>query len=126
MILKPFTDEGQGNLYYDSAAEVISPPRTMDQPVEIPDGSIQKVLNLAGVKEPKKASIVEILNNRGLTLERTVDTLSETICSGDDGIKLRSAEMSFKLHGVLKDNVQEMQINFLIEGDKQNILIPRQ
>lgn len=93
---------------------------------------INAILQQSGlVKADEKASKVsEVLNAQGLTLEYTAENLRELTCAGESAVRLRATEMSFKLHGALKDaEAKEVpNITFIIQGDDtrlQTILTPR-
>ena len=91
---------------------------------------INSILQAAGVLAPSNGSkISEVLNAQGLTLEATAEGLRELTNSGEDSVRLRATEMSFKLHGALKEAEQAVpNITFIIQGDNtrlQTILTPR-
>ena len=91
---------------------------------------VREVLQQSGLVPARngKPKISEVMEERGLSLDRTVDSLAETMVSDDESIKLRATELALKLHGVLKEAAEAPpSITFIIQGDAvANILTPRQ
>ena len=104
--------------------------RMLLKPVTNP---INTILQSAGVLQTSKdntSKVSEVLNAQGLTLEYTAENLRELTCAGESAVRLRATEMSFKLHGALKDaEARDVpNITFIIQGDDsrlQTILTPR-
>lgn len=94
---------------------------------------ISTVLTEAGVlqKSPGRGKISEILDAKGMSLEETAENLRELSTCGEPSIRMKATEMSFKLHGVLKEAEQQQvpAITFILQGDNNKlatILTPRE
>lgn len=95
---------------------------------------IQRALRAAGLsKAESSADVVTILDNNRLSVNDTIEILSEIAYGGDTNQRLRAVDASFKLHGLLKDQsapipnisiVIQDQFSPVVEG-LNPILIPR-
>jgi hypothetical protein len=94
---------------------------------------IQEALRTSGLLPQSNQNISESLDSAGLTLDRTLSTISEIQESGGSDIsRLRAAELSLKARGFLRDQAPAApSITFIIQ-DKDApkgvnpILLPRE
>lgn len=92
-----------------------------------------KVLESVGLQSPPDASIKEQLGAAGLSLESTLATVSHLMDHADsDAIRLKAAEDSLRIHGLMKDQAAPPPSVTIIIQDPSApsginpILIPRQ
>lgn len=102
-------------------------------PILRPD--IQKVLREVGLGESDKDdSVSQRLDHKGLTLDDSLEILSDIAHAGDSSvIKLRAVETSLKLRGVLKEQAAPPPSITIVINDTMGkapdinpILLPRQ
>ena|SRR6185436_17618152 len=95
---------------------------------------IQQALREAGLDNSEKdKGTLESLNNAGLDLSTTLDTVKSIMTYGEsDHTKLRAAELSLKAHGLMKDQSSPApSITIVIndplsKGGINPILLPRE
>jgi hypothetical protein len=109
------------------------------KPINDEDHAALEVLQASGVipsreKNGKKKSISEILDSRGITLERVADEFERDLSSDDKTVHKEAVKLGFQLHGALKESERPTvpEINIIINGGSQqqgnviSILTPRE
>src|SRR5712671_100557 len=84
---------------------------------------VLKEAGIASTADPSK--IREILNEKGLSLSETVDTLRDLSGTSNEHLKLRTTELLLKLHGALDNGEQKgpVAIQFMFPaGDNQGLI----
>ncbi len=87
-------------------------------------GNIQKVLPQIDLRD----QIRRILNDKGASLEETLDIISTNMrFSSDEQLRQKAAEKVLELHGVTKDSHGDMTINIVCPENVNlaNILNPK-
>lgn len=96
---------------------------------------IEDILKSTGIVQSFEPSadpdnIIQVLKDRGMNLEMAAENLHAIIRGGgEEGTKLRATELLMKLHGVLnekKDNDRNITIQFVMQSDITEILVPRE
>ena len=93
--------------------------------------AVQEALRAAGIikrSEVKSLSrFQEHLESAGASLEDTANTISSIMrCGESDAVRLRAAEMTLRVHGIIQEleaeGPQTPQVNITIVSSNQNIL----
>jgi hypothetical protein len=100
-------------------------------PILKPD--IQKALQAAGIAKNDEENLNNLLRSSNLDKEQLLDGLSEIVQSAEsEAIKLRAIELSFKLHGVLREQAPTPANITIVINDPDNkstvnpVVLPRQ
>lgn len=95
---------------------------------------IQEALRQSGLLSPEKEGIEESLDRAGLSLSETLETLGDIQNNPtvSEGYRLRAAETSLKVRGLMKDQQQPLPAITIVINDPHSpiginpILIPRE